>query len=130
VYRSLIPALLGLVLIAGCRGSSRPDAVQERAAVELEKLGARVLQDEDSPGKPVVKVDFTGSSVKDDDLAQLRKFPKVRSVDLTGTDISDAGLAHLKEMPQLESVRLFRTRVTPTGIKQLQEAIPGLTVVE
>jgi hypothetical protein len=69
---------------------------QERAIVEVKRLGGTVEIDEQSPQRSVVKVDLHASAVEDADLAHLAALTELRHLDLRSTKIGDAGVAHFE----------------------------------
>ncbi len=71
---------------------------------------------------------LTDSSITDDDLALLSRWPRLISLDLAGTDIGDEALKHLAGF-KLYSLNLSRTKVTPQGVAKLLEEIPSLSMI-
>ncbi len=99
---------------------------QEKAAVPLKKLGARLgceqSQLEDGVDVPVVRsVDF-GRTTRciDADLVHLKDLTSVESLGFSGTRITDAGLKHLKELPKLQYLTLRDTQVSDAGLEHLR----------
>jgi hypothetical protein len=127
--RGVFLLLLAIVLAGGCtRGPVAFNSQEEDTVLLVDRIGARVDTDAERSGNPVVKVDFTGTAVKDEDLIHLKAFTQLETVDLAGTGVTDQGLQHLKEVPSLKRVRVPGTRVTPAGIQKLQQALPAVTV--
>ena len=128
--------VLGCLVLGGC-GSDEEDAV-----VALKGLGVGMGLDEDGS---VVEIDFSGSRATDDDVAHLKRLPKLTiiyistamgdggmshlegltgliSIDCTfNTKITDKGLVHLKGLTQLRVLQLNYTQVTDTGLEHLKE---------
>jgi hypothetical protein len=101
-----------------------PDSV-----ATLKKLGARIQQDQNAPGKPVVYVSLFRKPVKDEDLAALEGIPDLRRLELVGTQVTDAGLVHLKGLKKLEALDLGEARLTDEGLAHLKDlkALKSLT---
>ena len=80
---------------------------------EIEKLGGKVGFDENSPAKPVIRVDLMNTKVTDAGLEHLIKgFSQLRRLDLHGTQVTDAGLEQVKGLSQLQELNLKGTQVT------------------
>ena len=78
--RIALPMLMvGLSLVPVLCWAAEPNADQAKTIAAIEKLGGKVAVDEDSPGRPVIGVDF----------GQIAN-------DLHRTRITDAGLEHLE----------------------------------
>ena len=98
-------------------------ADQDRAATVLQNLGATVEWD-------VVTVNLAGNYATDDDLKNLRAFPKLQTLYLHHDPITDAGVANLQGLRNLTALDLFDTRVTDEGLKHLSEWMPHLEWLE
>jgi hypothetical protein len=85
--------------------AAEPQTEQEKAVVEIKKLGGSVAIDEKSPDKPVI------------------------GVALPRTKVTDAGLEHLKGLPKLQWLSLLRTKVTDAGVKDLKKALPNVQII-
>jgi enterochelin esterase-like enzyme len=100
-----------------------PSSESERRALgALQVFEPVVTCDEARPGKPVVALRFRPNlerKVTDDDLAQLKKFPSLRSVDLPSQKITDPGLDHLAGLTQLQELNLNWNKVTAAGVLRL-----------
>ena len=120
--RILLP-LLGLLLAPVLCWAAEPKAEEAKAIAEIEKLGGRVTRDEESPGRPVVAVDFCDweSSMKACDAAMrhLKGLTKLRKLNLSGTRVTDNGLLNLKGLNRLEVLGLGWTKITDTGLENL-----------
>lgn len=118
--------VLGLALMAGCAEKKRgSNPEQAQAILEIEKAGANVAFDVQSPEKPVL-VFFSAGRANDGDLNWLEKLPELQRLNLSDSPITDAGLAHLKGLAQLEELDLSGTKVTDVGLKHLK----GLTKLQ
>src|SRR5262249_44309494 len=101
---------------------------QRRAVAAIKKLGGKVFVDEQSPDRPVVKVDLSRSGVTDAALAQLKSLTRLETLDLRSTKVSDAGLRHLRPLTRLKVLDLFNTRVTDAGVRELEKALPQVKI--
>jgi hypothetical protein len=68
------------------------------------------------------------TSISDDDLIELARFPTLTDLDLSDTRVSNAGIRPLKELKNLSSVRLLSTNVEASGIADLQAALPNCRI--
>jgi uncharacterized protein (TIGR03067 family) len=102
-----------------------------KAAPEIKKLGGEVTRDEESPGKPVVLVNLSGTAITDDQLACLGGLSDLRELDLGRTRITDKGLVHLRGLTSLQTLSLVRTPVSGEGLAHLKglRDIRGLYLV-
>jgi len=127
--------LLGLLLVVGTlRGEERPEkpkpeSGRDAAIAEIKKLGGSWAVDEQSPGKPVIKVLLSDTQITDAGLEHLKGLTSLQWLDLRYTQITDTGLEHLKGLTSLQWLELNSTRVTDTGIKKLQEALPKCRIM-
>ncbi len=98
-------------------------ARQKQGFDEIARLYGKFEVDEQSPDKPVVRVNI-GSELDDEDLAhlvpRLAAFPQLTTLLFKSPKITDAGLAHLKNLPQLRSLTLENTAITDAGLGQLK----------
>ncbi len=85
----------------------------------LEEFGERIRRDEELPGKPVVSVDLSSTTVTDADLKDLTPLTQLQWLDLGETQVTDEGLKHLDALTQLHSLNLRDTQVTDEGLKHL-----------
>jgi hypothetical protein len=111
--------------------SSQPAASSEvlQSIEAIDNLGGDCSTENDDDEGPIVTVTLARTRATDADLAQLKRFPKLRSLDLSATQITDAGLVHLKQLNQLQTLTLTGTKVTNAGIADLQAALPRLRIV-
>ena len=70
-----------------------------------------------------------GTTAGDDDLALLKKLPRLRTVVLTSSPVTDAGLGHLHGLTTLETIDLRFTGVTDAGVADLQRALPRAKIL-
>jgi len=89
-----------------------------KAKEALQKLGVMDLPDEFSE-KPLTKLSFFATEVKDADLRHLRYFPLISTVDLTSTAITDEGLKALADCRGLRVLILTDTKITDAGLNAL-----------
>jgi hypothetical protein len=99
-----------------------------------------------------VRIEFSGTLAKDDDLlflgqcsdlrsifvnnadvgdrlaAALSKLSGLYTVDLEGTRVTDAGLERLSACPSLRVINVTETYVTRAGVAKLQKAIPAAEI--
>lgn len=97
-----------------------------RVIAKIQKLGGEFELDEQSPGQPLARVDFSFTQVTDDDMMGLKGLADLRELYLCGTDITDAGLEHVRGLRALEVLDLWRCgNVTDAGLEHL-EGMPSL----
>ena len=118
--RIVLPLLLGLSLAPVLCWAAEFDLEQQRAILEIEKLGGKVAVDDKCPGKPVIGVSLNECNLTDALLVELTKLPRLRELDLNGYDVTDATLLTLKGLPRLQSLNLSRTQVTDAGLEYLK----------
>jgi CxxC motif-containing protein (DUF1111 family) len=92
---------------------------KDGALAEIRKLGGAIELDENSPGKPVVRLNLTGKLVSDLDLVHLRGLAQLRTLELSQTQVTDAGLAHLKALTKLRQLDLGINVLTDAGLAHL-----------
>jgi hypothetical protein len=66
------------------------------------------------------RLQFSNTSLTDDQMQYLAGFKDVESLLLDGTQITDAGLVHLRGMRKLRVLNLNGTRVSDEGLKILE----------
>ncbi len=121
---------LGLSLASVSLGSAEePSSGQARASAEIRKLGSKVIVDEESPGKAVIGVDFTGTMVSARELAFLRSqglrdlshycYRDSRAME-RAFKITDVDLEYLQGLPELQFLNLCGTRVTNARLANLK----------
>lgn len=102
-------------------------------------LGAKIdrvglVSQESSPGRflltffdssyaytPLYKLDFSGTGLSDEELAQVVPINHIRELNLSGTKITDAAFRHLDQCKLLEQLDLSATAVTDEGVSQLSD---------
>lgn len=75
-----------------------------------------------------VRVEFSGTLAKDDDLLFLGKCSDLRSIFVNNADVGDRLAAALSKLPGLYTVDLEGTRITDAGLERLS-ACRGLGVI-
>src|SRR5229473_4247064 len=93
------------VSVFGCESDPKDQTKQENAILALKALGARIVVDENDPGKPVTEISI-GRKIPEEALTHLEAFPKLHSLFLCFTHIDDKGLQHLKGLVSLEQLDL------------------------
>ena len=91
----------------------------ERAIAFVESLGGKVVRDDNSPDKPVTRIDLSNTKVTDAGLKELAPLTNLELLDLNGTQVTDAGLKELAHFKNLRILNLWRTQVTDAGLKKL-----------
>ncbi len=127
--------LLGLLLVVGTLGGEerpekpKPESGRDAAIAEIKKLGGSWAVDEQSPGKPVIKVLLSDTQITDAGLEHLKGLTGLQSLHLRSTQITDAGLEHLKGLVSLQRLNIHGTQVTDEGVKKLQEALTNCRIL-
>jgi Leucine-rich repeat (LRR) protein len=132
--RALLLLTLAVVVVcapAGCAANYR--AARAKAVAEIEKLGGRVVFDDESEmlsgkvlsyeerlDKPVVRVMLQGPKVTDASLEWLMGIPELEYLDLSGTQVTDTGLKRLQRLTRLRELQLNDTQVTDAGLEHLK----------
>jgi len=116
----LVAALM--VGTAECRPS-----VDDEAATEIQKLGGEVIIDENTPGRKIWWVSFSGLRVTDAGLERLKGMKGLAHLHTLELclcpQVTDAGVAHLQGFTRLQKLTLWETQVTDAGLVHLR----GLT---
>ena len=73
-------------------------------------------------------IDFFGTTVTDDGLAQLVGLQKLTGLGLGGTPVTDQGLVHLAKLKSLQWLWLPKNRISQQAVEKLKEARPDLQV--
>lgn len=126
--KSHILILLILFLSAFC-GCGESGSTHQQAIVELEKAGGQFTYDEQSPNKPVIKIEFSGRQLADEALVHLRHFPELKELSFGYRNISDAGLVHLQGLNNLQILALGSDLVTDAGLVHLK-TLPRLSELD
>jgi CxxC motif-containing protein (DUF1111 family)/Leucine-rich repeat (LRR) protein len=102
--------------------ASEPGGVdQDGILAEIRRLGGTAEVDENRPGKPVVRLNLSGTRVTDTELAPLGALPQLQALDLSQTQITNAGLAALRGLPNLQELDLGINTITDAGLAHLEE---------
>ena len=106
--------------------SGRSESITKRY---LEKHGASVTTQGNGWPRPIVSVQFTGSSnITDVQLGHLKGLVKLQSLGLLGAGkLTDAGLVHLKGLTNLQGLVLPK-QISDAGIAELQTALPNCKI--
>jgi internalin A len=137
------------LLLTGRLLAGEDDAMAEKA---IQAFGGEVIRSPDTPGKPIISVDFNATQVTDAGLKELAglkslqtlhlRFTKVTDVGLkelaglktlqfvtlTYTQVTDAGLKELANLKNLSRLNLMNTQVTDAGVRELQKALPKCVI--
>jgi WD40 repeat protein len=100
--------------------AAKPKTEQEAAIAEIERLGGRLVIDENSPERPVISLDAAGTEFDDAALQRLKGFTRLRELTLSDSMVTDAGLEHLKGLTQLRRLDISGLRVTDAGLEHLK----------
>lgn len=121
-------ALAALVLMLACRLAPaadvkevKLDAAQQEAATKLRAKGAAVMQIAADTDALAVNLGIVGKGATDEDLALVKRLPKVQQLDLHNTAVTDAGLKDLAGMTALTQLHLNGTAVTDAGLEPLKD---------
>ena len=111
---------------------------QRRLITELGKLGASIsthgsVMREPSVGRAILgnlgneydrdflyRIDFSSSSITDQDLSQLQQLPYLFHLDLSNSEVTDNGLDSIAACSNLYELNLSNTQVTDAGILKLK----------
>jgi hypothetical protein len=88
-------------------------------------MDARVVRDDNRPGKPVVGLTTLTKNVTDDDLKLLAQFPELRFLHISGSQVKGPGLKQLAGLKHLSRLNLGFSDITDAGVKELA-ALPAL----
>jgi hypothetical protein len=116
--------LLGALLAAACGCSEPPDSFVERIDGVSQSFVERFIASEwfhvfwNDDGT-IDEFDFLEREIRDEDLAEVARHPRLRILKLGSTQISDTGLAHLATLTELTMLGLRDTRVTGEGLRYL-----------
>lgn len=76
----------------------------------------------------LTSISLFGTSVDDDDIAQLSSLSKLQMIDLSFTDVTGEGISHLTKIPALLSVRLTGCRIGDSDLKPLAK-LPDIAML-
>jgi hypothetical protein len=110
------------------RGEAIMGSEQRIVGAALKSLTEKSVPLEILESSDLSSLYLTDSSITDDDLALLKRWPRLWSVDLAGTDIGDEALKHLAGL-KLSSLNLSRTKVTAQGVARLLEEAPSISLL-
>ena len=142
-----VACVLSVLVLAFCAVAAevKLDAGQQEAVNKLKAKGGLVMQLAADSDALVVGLSQAGKQATDEELALVKKLPKVVELNLAGTAVSDAGLAniagidtitvlhlentgitdaglpHVKGLSNLTYLNLYNTKVTDTGVANLNE---------
>jgi len=143
-----------VVLVVGAVPATEPPTTTDRAVSFVELLGGKVFRDDNSPGKPVTRIDLAGTQVTDAGLQKLASLTnlgmpvlsstqvtdaglkelapltKLGRLDLTEVQVTDAGLKELASLTNLKLLDLRNTKVTDAGVEELQKALPKCQILK
>src|SRR5437764_1407686 len=95
----------GLALLLLAPGGLRGDDAPARAVEAFIKAGVRVLRDEQTPGKPVVGIDFTycdfDAKAARAALKELAAFPDLQALELGQRELTAADLSTFAALKKL-----------------------------
>ena len=111
--RILFVVITTAIASAGCSNESDSEGIGSHSeyAETVAKLG----------GKVIVRLDFSGSKITDDILADLELADTVHSISLSRTAITDRGVVELNRARNLEYVDLTETQVTDKVVDHLKQ---------
>lgn len=119
---------LALALGAMTVSPAFADAQDDKAALEVQKLGGRVDRDDKAPGKPVLTVNFATTPADDNALGLVSGLTKIQKLTLNGTKVTDAGLAKIKGLASLKKLYAVDTKLTDAALANIKE-LKGLEVL-
>jgi hypothetical protein len=85
------------------------------------RLGGKVQYDDALPGRPLVRIDLSKTTIRDEDLAFLSQVPGLRELDIRQTTVGDAALEHVAQLGKLRFLNVFRTGMTDKGLERIQD---------
>lgn len=81
-----------------------------------------------APMKNLARLLLSRTGVTDAGLAQLKANTSLEQINLYSTAVTDAGLGALSGLKSLKKVYLWQSKATMAGAKTLQDQVPGLVV--
>ena len=133
---------IAAVLMTNVVSASAPD--EPSTISKIEHFGGKITRDDESPHKPVTKIDFrsckkitkgcllqltlfknltelslSGTNVTNVSLKEISKLKNLTTLDLDNTLVTDFGLKELKGFNDLTTLRIDSTRVSDTGLKEI-----------
>lgn len=98
-------------------GSGSKMAAEKEAAASLQKRGVVAIAE--PPDQRITSVNFAGTPVSDESLAEVSKLYRVLTVNLSDSKMSDDQIHYIAHLPQVATLLLTNTPVTDAGVKQL-----------
>jgi hypothetical protein len=95
---------------------------QRRPMEQLDRAGADLVLD---AGRRTGIFSFNDPAANDEHLAEIARYPGIKSVSVSGSSITSAGLRHLQRLPQLSRLDLSETPRAGGSLTEL-EKIPSL----
>src|SRR5829696_8166995 len=86
--------------------AARADDAEDKVVAFVTKLGGTVDRDETAPGKPINRVDLSGTKVTDAGLKELAPLKNLTVLYLDYTQVTDAGLKELAPLTKLTTLNL------------------------
>jgi Leucine-rich repeat (LRR) protein len=92
--------------------------------------GNVIVTSTELPAAPfrVAEVNYSETTVTDDDLAELEYLPGLRTLRISGTNIGDRGFATICKLPSLQHFVAHSVPVTDEGLKQVAD-LKGLRIL-
>jgi Leucine-rich repeat (LRR) protein len=116
-WMAATPMILWALSTLGCSHEQSKDP--DLALAEIKRLGGTAVREVRDDGRPLVKVDLSGTDAANADLAVLRQLDALDSLSLRRTRLTDAGMTHLAATGKLRSLDLDETRVSDIGLPNL-----------
>ena len=120
-------ALLLILICALAVGRTAPalaaDAAetQTKAVEALKELGAVIVVDAKSPGKPPIRLMLKGDTVTDKCLDHVLALSKLQEIEFNDTAVSGAGVKRLKGLPNLRDLILRNSILDDDDLENLEE---------
>ena len=99
---------------------SPPVTSQETAITELERLGARIVRDDDKPDGEVVSVRLQGPNITNTAMKHVGALKTLRELSLYQTGVTDDGLEPLRKLKELRLFSFYETPLTNKVLDVLQ----------
>jgi len=110
VESSFAGGVLTDILELDFRNSSLDDGAFRTIAAEAEGFGVELL-------------DLANTSLSDDTMPLLHKFPQLRWIDISGTSVTSKGLADIVNLPHLETVVAYDTDIDERFLSRLSPRV-------
>src|SRR5262245_28957917 len=116
--RTFLTFPLVAFLLAACPHHAAADEAEDNAALEIEKLGGKLVrQDPDKRRTPVTEVYLDGVDKAAEALAYVNQLKQLQFLHLNRTKITDKNLELLKPLDKLELLDLNETKITDQGLE-------------